>query len=157
MTREELIARLGQLDASDRGWLLGELPPALRHELAQMLSEDEPPAPAAAQMPVAAPASSWESLDADRVADALHAEPAWLVSAALRATEPRWRERVLAAWPVRRRHEIDMADRMGRPLGSRAAHLVLADCRARLSDAPSPKPARGGFAALVDQMRGRFA
>lgn len=152
MTRDELIARLGELDAGDRGWLLGELPPALRRELAQMLADDAPvtTAPATAR-------SGWESLEAEHVAEILRTEPVWLVSAALRGAEPQWRERVLAATPARRRHEIEMADRTGRPLGSRAVQLLLEACRARLSDAPPAAPVRGGFAALVDQMRSRFA
>jgi len=152
VTRDELIARLGELDAGDRGWLLGELPPALRRELAQMLSDDAPatPAPAAAT-------SGWESLDPERIAGLLRAEPVWLVSAVLRAAEAQWRERVLAATPARRRHEIEMADRTGRPLGSRAERQLLDACRARLEGAPPTAPARGGFAALVDQMRNRFA
>ena len=153
MTRDELIARLGQLDAGDRGWLLGELPQALRRELVQILSGDEsvisPPSPARA--------AGWEALDAERVADLLEHEPVWLVSAALRATEARWREHVLAAWPPRRRHEIDLADRTGHPLGARAAQLLLDACRARIAAAPPAAPARTGFAALVDQMRNRFA
>ena len=152
MTRDELIERLGQLEVNDRAWLLGELPPALRRELAQLLAADD----AAAISPTPR-AAGWESLDPERVAEALHAEPAWLVSAALRAAEPRWRERMLAAWPSRRRHEIEMADRTGRPLGARAAQLLVESCRARLEDAPPAAPARGGFAALVDQMRSRFA
>jgi hypothetical protein len=154
VTRDELIARLGELDAGDRGWLLGELPPALRRELAQMLSDDAPAAPAPA---AAAATSGWESLDPERIAGLLRAEPVWLVSAVLRAAEPQWRERVLAATPARRRHEIEMADRTGRPLGSRAQRQLLDACRARLQDAPPAAPARGGFAALVDQMRSRFA
>ena len=156
MTREELIARLGGLEAGDRAWLLGELPPALRRELAQMLTDDGSRAATPAQTPVAG-AAGWETFDAERVADLLVAEPVWLVSATLRATDVRWRERVLAATPARRRHEIEMADRTGGPLGSRAAQRLLDACRTRLSESPPPASARGGFAALVDQMRSRFA
>jgi hypothetical protein len=154
VTRDELITRLAQLDAGDRGWLLGELPPALRRELAQMLSED---APAAAATPPLARPAGWESLDAARVADVLDTEPVWLVSAALRGTDARWRERVLGAMPARRRHEVEMADRTGRPLGARAVQLLLAACRARVVESPPTAPTRTGFAALVDQMRSRFA
>lgn len=153
MTRDELIARLGRLDAADRGWLLGELPAALRRELAHVLADDVP----VTQTPAPAPSAGWESLDAERVAEVLRLEPVWLVSAVLRTTEPPWRERVLAATPVRRRHEIDMADRTGRPLGARAASSLLEACRTRLADAAPAAPARGGFAALVDQMKSRFA
>ncbi len=156
MTREELIARLGDLEAGDRAWLLGELPPALRRELAQLLTDDDARAAMPAQEP-AAGAAGWETLDAERVADLLIAEPVWLVSATLRATDARWRERVLAATPARRRHEIEMADRTGGPLAARAAQRLLEACRTRLSGSPPPTSARGGFAALVDQMRSRFA
>jgi hypothetical protein len=158
VTRDDLIARLGQLEAGDRGWLLGELPPAMRRELAQLLA-DETPAdaqPAKVSMPAARDAG-WESLGAERVADVLRAEPVWLVSAALRAAEPQWRERVLAATPARRRHEIEMADRTGRPLGTRAAQILFEGCRDRIAGTPPAAPARAGFAALVDQMRSRFA
>jgi Mg/Co/Ni transporter MgtE len=158
VTRDELIARLAQLDASDRRWLLGELPPALRRELAQVLTDEAPAAAitATAATPPMRP-DGWESLDAERVAALLDTEPVWLVSAALRGTDARWRERVLAAMTPRRRHELDMADRTGRPLGARAVHLLLAACRARVAGAPPRTPTRTGFAALVDQMRGRFA
>lgn len=151
MTRDDLIERLAGLDVGDRAWLLGELPPALRRELVQMLSDDSTGTAAA---PTAA---GWESLDADRVAEVLATEPSWLVSAALRATETRWRERVLAALPARRRHDIDSADRTGGPLGARAAQRLLDATRSRLADAPPAAAARGGFAALVDQMKSRFA
>lgn len=157
MTRDELIARLGQLDPSDRGWLLGELPSALRRELAQVLSVDAPAKPDVATPATAPVANGWESLDAERVAHALESEPVWLVSAALRAAEPRWRERVFTSLPPRRRHEIEMADRTGRPLGTRAMTLLIDACRTRIAGAPPAAPSRTGFAALVDQMRSRFA
>ena len=154
MTRDELIARLGTLGAGDRRWLLAELPPALRRELAQWLADDAPLDAEPARAP--ATAASWEALDAERVAELLRAEPVWLVSAVLRAAEPAWRERVLAATHARRRHEIDLADRAGRPLGPRASQQLLDACRRRMADTPSAA-ARGGFASLVDQMRSRFA
>jgi hypothetical protein len=159
VSRDDLLARLARLDTRDRAWLLGELPPALRRELLAELAEDEPES-------VAEPASGepgpgpggWEELDPVRVADALASEPAWLASAATRACEPRWREKLLAAMPHRRRQEIEFADRSGRPLNARATRLVLEQCRTRLPDGAAPRvPARQGFAALVEQMKAKFA
>ena len=157
MIREELIARLGALESGDRAWLLGELPPALRRELAQLLADEAPGAVATPLSAPVVPAAGWETLDPERVADVLAGEPVWLVSATLRATDARWRERVLAATPARRRHEIEMADRSGGPLGARAAQRLLEACRTRLADAPPATATRGGFAALVEHMRSRFA
>ena len=52
MSSEELLARLSRLDAHDRAWLLGELPAAMRRELATLLSDEpERAAPALARDP----------------------------------------------------------------------------------------------------------
>ncbi|HET9207496.1 MAG TPA: hypothetical protein VFO28_14745 [Burkholderiaceae bacterium] len=155
-SRDELLARLARLDPRDRSWLLGELPPALRRELVAELAGDEPEPAKAAVEPK--PASGWEALDAGRVAELLALEPVWLASAATRGSDPAWREKFMAAMPNRRRHEIELADRTGRPLNARAARLVLDACRERVtSAAPGKPPARHGFAALVEQMKARFA
>jgi hypothetical protein len=158
----ELLARLARLDARDRAWLLGELPPALRRELVDVLADDEPavaPAPTAPVAPVTA--AGWESLEPPRAAEVLAAEPAWLASAATRGADIQWRERLLQSMPAAKRREIEIADRAGRPLGARAVQTVLAACRERLAagvvttrEGQAPKH---GFAALVDQMRSRFA
>jgi hypothetical protein len=90
----------------------------------------------------------------------LDAEPAWLVSAATRGCDAKWREKLLHHLPSRRRHEIELADRAARSLNQRAAALVLASCRERIAEGTathSTPSARGGFAAMVDQMRSRFA
>jgi len=150
-----LMARLARLDARDRAWLLGELPPALRQELALELGGEAPAFTSAAP----APGAGWESLDAEAVAGVLALEPAWLVSAATRSCDTQWRERLLAGLPQRRRQEVEYADRAGRPLNARAARLVLEACRERLAITPlrAAVPARHGFAALVQQMRARFS
>lgn len=158
MSRDELMARLARLDTRDRAWLLGELPPALRRELLAELAEEEPesaPAPASEE-PAPGP-GGWEALDPARVAEALASEPVWLASAATRGCEPRWRERLLAAMPHRRRQEIEFADRSGRPLNARATRLVLEQCRTRLPGCAPRAPVRQGFAALVEQMKAKFA
>jgi hypothetical protein len=159
MSTAELLSRLARLDARDRAWLLGELPPAMRRELATLLSGESQPesaAPVAASVP--AP-SGWEALDAQRLATLFESEPAWLVSAATRGTEPGWRDTLLQAMGARRRHEIELADRSGGAFGARAAGCVLEGCRERL--AAGVEPARGaarqGFAALLDHMKGRFS
>lgn len=159
MSTAELLSRLARLDARDRAWLLGELPPALRRELATLLSgEPEPvatlPASATAPAPV-----GWEALDAQRLATLFESEPAWLVSAATRGTEPRWRDRLLQAMGSRRRYEIELADRSGGAFGPRAASCVLEGCRERLAAGiePAREPPKHGFAALLDQMKGRFS
>jgi hypothetical protein len=156
VSSDELLARLARLNERDLSWLLGELPPALRRDLAGMLADDEPAADAKA--PEARPGTGWDSLDAEAVATMLDGEPAWLVSAATRGAPAEWRERLLHAMPGRRRHDIELADRTGRPLGSRAARLVLDGVRTRLdSGSPLQRPApKRNFAALVDQMRSRF-
>jgi hypothetical protein len=158
---DSLLARLARLDAEDRAWLLGELPPALRRELAGMLAEDAQPqaAPSAgAPQPAPAPPAGWEKLPPGHVADALDREPVWLVSAATRAADARWRERLLEAMTSRRRQEIQHADRSGRPLAARAAQLVLAAVRARIDAGETQSAApRSKFAQLVEQMRGRLA
>jgi hypothetical protein len=155
VSTEELLARLARLDSRDRAWLLGELPPGLRRELAEALADEEPvvatPAPGAG--------SRWESLDPQGAAEVLAAEPAWLASAATRGTDTEWRERLLHSMPAAKRREIEIADRAGRPLSARAGKVVLDACRERLA---AGVPARGGaprhgFAALLDQMRSRFA
>jgi len=157
MSNDKLLARLARLDSRDRAWLLGELPPVMRRELAALLADDAvEPAPAA----VAAPApAGWESFDPQRLAEIFEGEPAWLVSAATRGTELRWRERLLHAMPSRRRHDVEAADRSGSTFGARAVNCVLEDCRARLAPggAPVRDTPRGGFAALLDHMKGRFA
>jgi hypothetical protein len=157
MKRDQLLARLARLDTRDRAWLLGELPPAMRREHAADLAGEEPVEAAAAPAPPAA--SGWESLDPERVAELFAIEPVWLASAATRGSHPGWRERLLAAMPHRRRHEIDLADRTGRPLNPRAARVLLEACRERLLvQRPSDQaPARNRFAALVEQMKARFA
>ena len=158
MSTQELLSRLARLDARDRAWLLGELPPVMRRELATLLT-DEPP-PAVNPPPVETPAAGWEALDAQRLASVFDGEPAWLVSAATRGTEPRWRERLLHSVGPRRRHEIELADRSGATLGARAAALVLEGCRARLA---APQTVGGaaattqGFSALLERMKERFA
>jgi Mg/Co/Ni transporter MgtE len=158
VSTDELLARLARLDASDRAWLLSELPPALRRQLAEGLAEEEQPAVPAPVTPQAP--AGWEALEPQRAADVLDTEPAWLVSAATRTADARWRERLLQAMKTRRRHEVEMADRAGRPLGARAVQLVLDGCRERLAGggvAPRAGTSRHGFAALVDQMKSRFA
>jgi hypothetical protein len=156
VSTEELLTRLARLDSRDRAWLLGELPPGLRRELAEALADEEP----AVVAPVAKVATSrWESLDPQAAAEVLGAEPAWLASAATRGTDTEWRERMLHSMPAAKRREIEIADRAGRPLGARAGKVVLDACRERVA---AGVPARGGapkhgFAALVDQMRSRFA
>jgi hypothetical protein len=162
MSTAELLTRLARLDARDRAWLLGELPPAMRRELATMLSGESQPesaAPAAATAPNVPAPGGWEALDAQRLATLFESEPAWLVSAATRGTEPAWRDRLLQAMGARRRHEIELADRSGGTFGARAAGCVLEGCRERL--AAGVEPARGapkqGFAALLDHMKGRFS
>jgi hypothetical protein len=156
----DLLARLARLDERDRAWLLGELPPALRHELAEVLADEDKPAeraPTPAPAPVAA---GWEAMEPQRVAESLGGEPAWMVSAATRTADLRWRDRLLHAMPSQRRREIEIADRGGRPLGARAAQFVLAACRERIANGATSSPGgthRQGFAALVDQMKSRFA
>jgi hypothetical protein len=158
VSTSDLLARLARLDERDRTWLLGELPPALRRELAEVLAdEDEPAEPTPSPPPVA---GGWEAMEPQRVAEALGGEPAWMVSAATRAAEARWRDRLLQAMPSQRRREIEIADRGGRLLGARAAQFVLAACRERLANGTTSSPSgapRHGFAALVDQMKNRFA
>jgi hypothetical protein len=157
MSGAELITRLARLHARDRAWLLGELPSAMREELLTLLGEEPR---AATPAPAVKPAGSWEALDAQRLAALLEAEPAWLVSAATRGSEPRWRERLLHAMGSRRRHEIELADRSGGSLGARAVSCLLEGCRERLASGESfaregaPKQ---GFAALVEQMKERFS
>lgn len=157
MSTEELLARLARLDARDRAWLLGELPPGLRRELADVLADEEPIESA----PVMAVANAgWESLDPRRAADVLGAEPAWLVSAATRGVDIQWRDRLLQSMPAAKRREVEMADRTGRPMSARAGKVVLDACRECLANGVNV--VRGGapkhgFAALVDQMRSRFA
>jgi len=157
VSTEELLTRLARLDAGDRAWLLGELPPALRRELAGLLADDEDAAPA---MPPPAQPEGWESLDAGLVAQLLESEPAWLVSAATRDADTQWRQQLLQAMNARRRHQIEIEDRAARTLGARAARFVLDGCRTRLAaNSPSAQPAaaRSRFAMLVEQMRERFA
>jgi hypothetical protein len=156
MSGEELLARLSRLDERDRAWLLGELPAAMRRELATLLSDE--PERAAPALP-AAP-SGWEALDTQRLAAVFETEPAWLVSAATRGTEPRWRDRLLHAMDSRRRHEIELADRSGGAFGARAASCLLEGCRERLAAGVEPArdhTPRHGFAALLDQMKERFS
>jgi hypothetical protein len=151
------LARLARLDEGDRAWLLGELPPALRRELAGLLTEDEEPAPSA---PPPARPEGWESLDPGLTAQLLEAEPAWLVSAATCNAEAQWRQQLLQALSARRRHQVEIEDRAARTLGARAARFVLDGCRARLANGSLPAQpfaARSRFAKLVDQMRERFA
>jgi hypothetical protein len=156
VSHEDLLARLARLDAHDRAWLLGELPPALRRELVDVLADEEPEV-----KPVApAGAGGWESLEPQRAADVLGAEPAWLVSAATRGTDIQWRDRLLHSMPAARRREIEINDRTGRALGARAVKVVLEACRERLAAGVAVAhggAAKHGFAALVDQMRSRFA
>jgi Mg/Co/Ni transporter MgtE len=157
VSREALLARLARLDAQDRAWLLGELPPEMRRTLIDGLDEDAalpitlPPAPAP---------QGWESIDPQQGALVLEAEPAWLISAATRACEAKWREKLLQHLPARHRHEVEVADRAGRTLNLRAAGLVLAACRDRIAEGAATvgtSAPRGGFAALVEQMRSRFS
>jgi hypothetical protein len=155
VSHDALLTRLARLDAQDRAWLLGELPADMRRELLAELNEDGNPGAA----PPAA-ARGWESLDARRVAEMLEHEPVWLISGATRAADLRWRERLLQHLSSRRRHEVELADRAGRPLNARAAQRVLEICGERIAHGGSvagASAARGGFAALVDQMRSRFA
>ena len=107
MSGPELIARLARLNARDRAWLLAELPTSMRHELLTLLGDESRPKAA----PAAKPAGGWEALDPQQLALQLDAEPAWLVSAATRGTDPKWRERLLHAMSSRRRHDIELADR----------------------------------------------
>jgi hypothetical protein len=156
MSSEELLARLSRLDAHDRAWLLGELPAAMRRELATLLSDE--PERAAPALPVTP--SGWEALDTQRLATVFEAEPAWLVSAATRGSEPRWRDRLLHAMSSRRRHEIELADRSGGAFGARAASCLLEGCRERLAAGVEPArdgTTRQGFAALLDHMKERFS
>lgn len=158
MSTEALLARLARLDAADRAWLLNELPPAMRRDLAGLLSDDEDSGAQDADQAV--PAATWESLDPQQLAVLLESEPAWLVSASTRAAESRWRERLLAAMNTRRRHDVELADRTGSRLGSRAALWVQERCRTRLAsgDVPSRNEApKQGFAALLEQMKERFS
>jgi len=157
MSRDELLARLARLDARDRTWLLGELPPALRRGLIEELAGED--AVTAEPTPLPTRAGGWEALDAERLAAILAVEPVWLVSAATRGTDERWRERFLATLSHRRRHEIEMADRIGRPLNARAARVMLEACRQKLANggAGANTAAVRGFAALVEQMKARFA
>lgn len=157
MSRDALLARLARLDEQDRAWLLGELPPEMRRKLMDGLAEDE----TASMAPAPAPTpQGWESVDPQQGAMVLEAEPAWLISAATRACEAKWREKLLNHLSARRRHEVEAADRAARTLNPRAAGLVLAACRDRLADGAASagvSSSRGGFAALVDQMRSRFS
>ena len=157
MSTEDLLARLARLDEGDRAWLLGELPPALRRELAGLLADEENPAPG---VPPPTPPAGWESLDPVLTAQLLEVEPAWLVSAAVREADAMWRQSLMQAFSVRRRHLVEIEDRAARKLGVRAARLLLDGCRARLENGSLPvQPAatRSRFAKLVDQMRDRFA
>jgi hypothetical protein len=80
------------------------------------------------------------------------------VSAATRGGEPKWRERLMHALGSRQRHEIELADRSGARLAPRAMQCVLDSCRARLESAtvaPLEPDVRGGFANLLDRMKGR--
>jgi hypothetical protein len=156
VSHDELLARLARLDARDRAWLLGELPPGLRRELVDELADEVPMAPPAAPV---APAG-WESLEPKRAAEVLASEPAWLASAVTRGTDVQWRDRLLQSMPAAKRREIEIADRAGRPLSARAVKVVLDACRERLASgvvATHGGAPKYGFAALVDQMRGRFA
>jgi hypothetical protein len=157
LSTEDLLARLARLDARDRAWLLGELPPGLRRELVEVLADEEPAAAAPAAR--VAPAG-WESIEPQRAAEVLATEPAWLVSAATRGADTQWRDHLFQSMPAARRREIEIADRAGRPLAARAGNVVLEACRERV--AAGVTSSRGGapkfgFAALVDQMRSRFA
>jgi hypothetical protein len=157
MSIDELLARLARLDARDRAWLLGELPPTMRRDIATMLADDAENSEAVA---TSLAGSGWETMDVQRLAAVLECEPAWLVSAATRGTEPRWRERLLQAMGSRRRHDIELADRSGGAFGARAMSLVLEGGREKLDsdvDAGRESPGRQGFAALLDRMRGRFS
>src|SRR5512139_591906 len=107
MSPDSLLARLARLDDQDRAWLLGELSPRMRNELLGMLAEEQEPPPA----PRAEAPMGLESLDPEQLAHLVEGEPAWLLSAATRGAEPRWRARLLAAMPSRRRHEVELADR----------------------------------------------
>jgi hypothetical protein len=167
VSHDELLARLARLDSQDRAWLLAELSPALRRELAGML--DEPAAkvagaaratfsPTTSSPPSAAQApGGWETLDAHLAAAALSAEPAWLVSTATRDADAQWREQLLAAMPTRRRLDIESADRGGGSLGARAAKIVLDGCREKLASGVVRDTAetRTGFGALFERLRGR--
>jgi hypothetical protein len=157
MSIDELLARLARLDDRDRAWLLGELPPAMRRDIATMLADEpENPAPVA----TSPAANGWETLDAQHLAAVLESEPAWLVSAVTRGTEPRWRERLLQAMGSRRRHDIGLADRSGGALGTRAMSLVLEGCHDSVDSRVASgreSPGRLGFAALLDRMKGRFS
>ena len=156
MSGPELIARLARLNARDRAWLLAELPTSMRHELLTLLGDESRPKAA----PAAKPAGGWEALDPQQLALQLDAEPAWLVSAATRGTDPKWRERLLHAMSSRRRHDIELADRSGGTLGARAAASLLEGCRERLASAGAAMrepAARQGFAALLENMKERFS
>jgi hypothetical protein len=160
VSRDDLLTRLARLDARDRAWLLSELPAPLRRELIDELAGDETAGESAPEAMDTQPAGGWESLDPQRVAELLDSEPVWLVSAATRATETRWRERLLQAMHSRRRHEIELADRAGRPLNARAAEIVLRACRERLASGasrPAASASRRGFSALLEQMKSRFS
>jgi hypothetical protein len=156
VSHDELLTRLARLDARDRAWLLGELPPGLRRELAEVLADEEP---AGIEPAASVAAGGWESLEPQRVAEVLGSEPAWLASAATRGTDTEWRDRMLQSMSSVRRREIEIADRAGRPLSPRAVKVVLDTCRERLASGVTV--ARGGaprygFAALLDHMRSRF-
>jgi hypothetical protein len=155
MSGAELIARLARLHARDRAWLLGELPSALRQELLTLLGDEPRPMATAAARP-----GGWEALDPQQLALSLDAEPAWLVSAATRGTDTKWRERLLHAMSSRRRHDIELADRSGGTLGARAVASLLESCRERLASGGADmrgSTARQGFAALLDHMKERFS
>jgi hypothetical protein len=159
VSADDLLAKLARLDSSDRAWLLGELPPSLRRDLADMLAEDTGQ-PAPVPVPSAPRPAGWEGLDPQLVAQSVEAEPAWLVSAATRDAPLAWRLKLLQSMSARRRHDIEVEDRAGRTLGSRAATLVQEGCRERLAqgnDSLHRDEPKSRFAALVEQMRSRFA
>jgi len=159
VSRDDLLTRLARLDARDRAWLLAELPPALRRELIDELADEETPGANTRDLAAPAQPAGWEALDPPATAQLLEAEPVWLVSAATRGAASRWREQLLQAMNSRRRHEIELADRAGRPLNARAAEIVLNACRERLAAEPArgSTASRGGFSALLDQVKSRFA
>jgi hypothetical protein len=160
VSRDDLLARLARLDARDRAWLLGELPPILRRELIDDLAGDEPSGDTSAEGAPSGAAGGWETLDPQGVAQLLEGEPVWLVSAATRNTETRWRERLMQVMNSRRRHEIELADRTARPLNKRAADILLAACREKLASGaarPMASASRGGFSAMLERMKSRFA
>jgi hypothetical protein len=151
MTRDEILLRLARLDAGDREWLLGELPPALRQSLAEMNDEPRtvPPARVAEV--------TWESVPPAVAAVALEGEPAWFASAATRLANPQWREAWLAACSTRRRQDIESADRSGRSLSPRAAKFAIEWCRGRgETGAAVPQTPPSRFSTLVDDLRRRL-